>query len=118
MYGSIKNASSKIEYIKILDKYILCMKIIPNKYNIEVEVQMILKIFLLFLLIIGLFSVSAGAYLNMIKVPNIEIIIIIEVGITNNLINIGTPIKINIEEIQQCQDLDACTPKPVALNKL
>ena len=83
-----------------------------------VIVQQSLYIFLLLRLIIGLFSVSAGAYLIINNKHINDIETIKYTGISIYFINIGVPKNINNEENQQCQDLSACTPNPVVLNKL
>ena len=71
---------------------------------------MILYVNLLFLLIIGRLYVSAGAFLIISDKPINPNIILIFIGITTFIHNIGTKININDEDTKHIQLLVACNP--------
>ena len=72
--------------------------------------EIILYVNLLFLLIIGLLYVSAGAFLIINNIPIIPKISLIFIGITVFIHNIGTKMKINDDDTKHIQLLVACNP--------
>ena len=87
-------------------------------YTIPKIIVNILYIILLFFLINGLFTVSAGA--NKIKQSNEINAIAINnwFGNITYLHNKGIPTKVGREVIQHIHDFAACNPKPVVLSTL
>ena len=83
--------------------------------NIAIIVEIIFNIFRRFLLTIGLFLVSAGAFLHINMIDISPTIIFIVVSMLMYLHPKGIPIKIIIELNKHCQLLLACKPKAVVL---
>jgi hypothetical protein len=81
-------------------------------------VEIVLNIALLFLLTIGLFFVSAGAFLSINKTPITHINILIYIVNSIYLHIIGQPINISVELSKHIQLFVACNPNPVVLKTL
>lgn len=101
---------SSIENVKQFDMYLLFIFIDNTIYIIEIVVDSILYIFLLFLFTIGRFFVSAGENVIIPIVSIIPIIIFVILFSVIIFINNGIPINIIVDETRHIQLFVACNP--------
>lgn len=108
--GDINIFCNIVEYIKQFDIKLLVIFIERIIYVIAIIVDSTLYIVLLFLLIIGLFIVSAGENKY---IPIIDIIPIIIFGVMFSFVyidNSGNPTNDIVDDIRHIHDFDACIP--------
>ena len=113
--GDISIFCSIVEYIKQFDIKLLFIFIESIIYVIAIIVDNTLYIFLLVLLIIGLFIVSAGENKH---IPIIDIVPIIIFVIKFSFVHIessGNPMNDSVDVIRHIHDFDACIPNDGAL---
>ena len=111
--GDINNVWHPIANIKQLLRKLFLVVSVKITYIIEIIVEDILKNNLLLGLTIGLLCVSAGAFLNVKRIPIKQKIAFKYILIFKWMLIIGNPINAKIELIKQIQLFVACKPNPV-----
>lgn len=99
-----------IANIKQFDIYVFLIIIDSIMYTIEIIVESILYIFLLFLFTIGLLCVSAGENMNIVIVSIIPRIIFIVIVSSIVFIMSGSPMNTIVDDSRHIQLFVACSP--------